>query len=127
MPHPFGPKLLRIRTPKTSDGKTLEYDENGQIIYTEQIVPLSARKFYEKENERTPTPYRHKLIEIDETKAPDPKPLIKGAGISVEEKREALLKQLAELGEVDPVDQTTEEAQAPEKKKTGRPKNTELV
>ncbi len=119
MGHIFGPKFLRVRTPKTSDGKTLEY-EDGQPVYTETNLPLTAKRALDRENERTPIPYRHKIDIIDENAIPDAKTLVKGAGVSIEAKREALLKQLAELdngGTVSEVD-IPKEVAAP---KIGKP------
>lgn len=80
MGHIFGPKWIRVKTPITSDGKTLVYDENNQVTYSEVDLPLSSKAIYEKQNERVAPPYRHVIVPMDETKAPDPETLTKGAG-----------------------------------------------
>lgn len=45
---------LRILEPRTTNGVNLKYDDNGNIMYTEQHAPLSARKDFESRNAQLP-------------------------------------------------------------------------
>lgn len=62
-------KKLRVKTPQTTDGKTLAYDGNKQVIYTESIVEFSAKKEFESLNATLPEHLKHELEEIDEDEA----------------------------------------------------------
>lgn len=61
----FHGDYLRVLTPQTVDGINLMY-ENDKPVYSEQHLPLTARKFLEKENEKLPNQLKHK-IELVET------------------------------------------------------------
>jgi len=58
MSHFKGP-YLRVLTPRTTDGKSLKYDSNLQVIYKESHFELSARTALEKENLVRPIQLRH--------------------------------------------------------------------
>lgn len=63
---------LRVRTPQTVNGTDLKIDEESEkIVYKETHLPLTAKKFLEKENETLPTMLRHKL-EVVENGGPGP-------------------------------------------------------
>ena len=62
-------KKLKVKTPQTTDGKNLAYDENKQVIYTESIVELNAKKEFESLNARLPIHLRNEFEEIDEEEA----------------------------------------------------------
>lgn len=50
-----------VRTPITTDGTTLAYDENKQPIYKETTLPASARKHFESLNANLPEHLRHEF------------------------------------------------------------------
>jgi len=60
---------ITIRTPQTTDGTNLAYDENEKVIYKETEVPASARKHFESLNASLPEHLRHKIIEKKTEKA----------------------------------------------------------
>lgn len=112
--NPLGPRYLRVLTPRTSDGKTLVYDENSQPIWDESHSPLSARKHLDRINDKLAKMYKMKITEVDETGQPEIEKLLKGAGRPAQEQKtapvqmpdqadelknenEALRKQLAEM------------------------------
>lgn len=80
MPHIFGPKWIRVKTPATTNGVIPAQDDNGKQIYTEIDLPLTSRAAYENENKKLQAPYRHIIIEMHEDIAPNPETLVKGAG-----------------------------------------------
>jgi hypothetical protein len=59
------PRKLLVRTPKTSDGVNLVYDDKNQVVYTESILELSARKGLESLNARLKPNLRHIITETD--------------------------------------------------------------
>jgi hypothetical protein len=67
MSHPVtSKKHLRIRTPNTKDGLTpIRDDESGEISYKTTLVPLSARKAFERENSKLPKFMKHIIEEMD--------------------------------------------------------------
>lgn len=99
----LGPKYLRVRQPRTSDGQTLVQDSNGQTLYDETELPLSALKHLERRNKKLSNPLKLKFTVIDETENPDEakiSKLVKGVGIPAmtkEQQKEKLKAKLAEL------------------------------
>ena len=63
MSHFKGP-YLRVLTPRTTDGKSLKYDENLQVMYKESHFELSARASLEKENLVRPVQLRHIIEDV---------------------------------------------------------------
>ena len=61
-------KQLLVRTPITTDGITLKYDEAKQPQFKETILPLTARKDFEILNASLPEHLRHQLVEEDKEK-----------------------------------------------------------
>lgn len=57
----FKGEYLRVLTPVTADGNTLEYYEDGQVKYKESHLPTSARKSMEKENLNRAKHLQHKI------------------------------------------------------------------
>ena len=60
----FQGDYLRIRTPETTDGTTIEYTPDGRVKYKEQHAPLDAKRFFERENKLRPTHLKHILEEV---------------------------------------------------------------
>src|SRR4029077_4906802 len=93
----LGPKYLRVRTPRTSDGTTLVYDDNGQVLYDETELPLTALKHLERRNLKLPKMLKLLITVIDEKANPDQaaiSKLVKGVGVTTltKEQQTALLK-----------------------------------
>lgn len=61
-------KKLLIRTPQTTNGIDLAYDDKKQPIYKETIVELTAKKHFESINNSLPDTLRHEIetVEVDE-------------------------------------------------------------
>jgi BMFP domain-containing protein YqiC len=61
-------KKLLVRTPVTTDGVSLVYDENKQPVYRSSIVELAARKGLESINATLPKVLRHEfeVVEVEE-------------------------------------------------------------
>jgi len=99
----LGPKYLRVRTPRTSDGVTLVYDDDMKVVYDETELPLTALRHLERRN--TKLAKMHKLIItiIDENATPDQariSKLVKGVGVTAltKDEQKAILKEkLAKL------------------------------
>ena len=62
-------RLLRVSTPRTTNGNTLLYDENMRPVYKVTILEYSALRNLEYENVNLPEHLRHK-IEVIDTDAP---------------------------------------------------------
>jgi len=58
-------KKLLIKTPQTTDGTTLAYDESKQPLYKETIAELGARKELESINNSMPEVLRHEIEEVE--------------------------------------------------------------
>lgn len=58
-------KKLQVRTPQTTDGKTLAYDKDEKVIYKTSIVEIAAKKDFENLNAKLPSHLKHKLEEIE--------------------------------------------------------------
>lgn len=87
--NPLGPRYLRVLTPRTSDGKTLVYDEKSQPIWDESHSPLTARKHLDRINDKLAKMYKMKITEVDETGEPEIEKLLKGAGKPAQEQKAA--------------------------------------
>lgn len=55
---------IKIRTPQTTDGVNIAYDEDGKALYRETTLPASARKHFESLNANLPAHLRHKIEEV---------------------------------------------------------------
>lgn len=64
---------LRVSTPVTLDGQNLAIDERGQVVYKETLLPLTARKDIEKQNEKLPPTLRKKIEVIGATRQQEKK------------------------------------------------------
>lgn len=53
---------LRVLSPRTTNGTNILV-ENGQVVYKEAHLPLSAKKALEKQNEKLPSSLK-KVIEV---------------------------------------------------------------
>ena len=62
---------IKVRTPQTTDGVNIAYDENDRPVYKETVLPASARKHFESLNANLPTQLRHKIedVKTETTKA----------------------------------------------------------
>lgn len=60
-------KLLVI-TPQTTDGNTLEYDENDNVVTKKTILEVGARSNFQSLNAKLPNHLQHKflIVEVDE-------------------------------------------------------------
>lgn len=61
-------KKLLIRTPQTTNGIDLAYDEDRQPIFKETLVPIEGKKMFESLNNSMPEQLRaeFKTVEVDE-------------------------------------------------------------
>jgi 5'-deoxynucleotidase YfbR-like HD superfamily hydrolase len=59
-------KKILVRTPQTTDGNNLRYDENKQVVYAESIVEAAAQKEFESLNTILPEHLRHEFKEIED-------------------------------------------------------------
>jgi hypothetical protein len=59
-------KKILVRTPQTTDGNNLRYDENKQVVYAESIVEAAAQKEFEGLNAILPEHLRHEFVEIED-------------------------------------------------------------
>lgn len=67
---PFDGKYLRILTPRTTNGIVPMTDEETDVVILKEThAPLSAKRYYEQQNEVLPKHLRHRITEID-TDAP---------------------------------------------------------
>lgn len=65
---------ILVKTPVTTDGITLAYDEEtNQPMYREMILPLAAKPLLERHNERLP-PHLKKIISLVPEPNTIPKP-----------------------------------------------------
>ena len=72
-------KKLRVLTPITRDGRTLEYDEDRQPLYRETFIEPTARKALESENASRAEHMRHIIEEVNipdrrDARKPAPRP-----------------------------------------------------
>ncbi|MBK7885126.1 MAG: hypothetical protein IPJ81_16075 [Chitinophagaceae bacterium] len=60
-------KKLQVRTPQTTNGRNLLYDDNKNVIYSTSIVELASKKDFESLNAKLPKDLKHELtvIEVD--------------------------------------------------------------
>jgi len=58
-------KKLLVKTPQTTDGVNLRYDENKQVVYKTSIVELGAKKNFESLNAKLPAHLRHEFETVD--------------------------------------------------------------
>lgn len=97
--NPLGPRYLRVRTPRTSDGKTLVYDPvTRQPLWDESESPLSAQKHLDRINKKLPQMFKMEISEIDETKLPDFEKIVKGIGKKPQTALETIQQQTPALG-----------------------------
>jgi hypothetical protein len=95
-------KKLLVKTPHTVDGKTLQYDENKQVVYRKSIVELSARKNLESLNASLPKHLRNEFEVIDvedqtAQSASNEELKKKLAELEAEKENKELKKRIAEL------------------------------
>lgn len=90
-------KKIRIKTPKTIDGKTLVYNKENQVVYTETIVPLSAKKDFVQLNAKLPKHLQHIIEDVEDQPAavvsaqPEQKPA--ASALTAEQQKELDEKQ----------------------------------
>jgi hypothetical protein len=58
-------RKLKVTSPKTVDGRTLQYDSKKQPIYSTSIVELSARGPLDRLNAKLPGHLKHEIEEIE--------------------------------------------------------------
>lgn len=100
MPHVLGSKYLRVFTPVTKNGIQVKHGKDGKVMYSIQELPLTARKYLERENNKLDEDHRHSFEEIDENQIKDPASLVKGAGVqalSAEQQLAVIKEQMAQL------------------------------
>lgn len=101
----LGPKYLRVRVPRTSDGITLVYDDQGKILYDETELPMTALRHLERRNTKLAKMHKAIITVIDEQAQPDQaavSKLVKGVGavaLTKEQQKQALKDKLAKLEE----------------------------
>jgi hypothetical protein len=79
----FSQKHLRVETPLTTDGVTLAYDENSQVKKRITYLPMSAKRFLEKQNANLPNHLKATITEIDAIAQAKQPPVNKaGAGVT---------------------------------------------
>lgn len=61
---------LRVLTPQTTDGKTLQYGADEKPVYTESIVEITAKKDFERLNDKLPNHLKFKFEEFEEAEQP---------------------------------------------------------
>lgn len=61
---------LRVVSPLTTDGTSLKYGENGQVMYKETLLPLTAKKSLILQNTRLPAHLKKKIEIISANEAP---------------------------------------------------------
>jgi hypothetical protein len=59
------PKMLLVKTPQTTDGVTLRYDEDSRVVYKTTLSQIKARKHFESVNNALPKQLKHILSEVD--------------------------------------------------------------
>lgn len=59
---------IRVRTPQTTDGINLAYDEKKQVIYKETTLPATAKKHLESQNASLPEHLRHEFVSATKPK-----------------------------------------------------------
>lgn len=64
---------ILVKTPVTTDGITLAYDDNQQPIFREMTLPVYAKELLEKHNDKLPVHLRHKISLVPEPNS-TPKP-----------------------------------------------------
>lgn len=83
MPIPGEMTTLRIRYPKTVDGRNLAVNEEGNTIWEETELPLTAREAIETENKNLPFHLRKKIDVLHYHNAPPPEQVVKGVGVEM--------------------------------------------
>lgn len=96
-------KKLLIRTPVTSDGKNLVYDENKKVIYKESYAELSAEQLLKEQNALLP---EHLRSEISKVELPED---AEGATVAALRKR---IKELEDRKEVEALQNKVAELEA---------------
>jgi len=59
-------KQLLVKTPQTTDGNTLLYDEDNKAVFKENIMGIGAKKHLESQNNKLPKHLKHIITEISD-------------------------------------------------------------
>lgn len=57
----FKGDYLRVLTPLTTNGSNIRHNADGQVMYKESHLPITAQKQLEKKNKKRPVHLRHKI------------------------------------------------------------------
>lgn len=94
-------KKLLIKTPQTTDGTTLRYDDNSQVVYKNSILELGARKNILNLNAKLPKHLQHVIeeVEIDDQPIGSSNDELrkKLANLEAQQENDELKKRIAEL------------------------------
>lgn len=98
MPIPGQFTTLRVRWPRTIDGVNKMTDAQGNDVWAEMELPVTARPHLEKLNRKLPIHLRKIITEMNYQIAPPAASLVKGVGVDqLNDDQKAAKKEIEDL------------------------------